>query len=263
MQSTSLVAVAETTTRLPDLVRSAASKLARAETAAEVLEAKEAASLAYDAAKRAGRLQRAKRAHDDVIAAVYRAQADALEIESAAKRRLADEYDAAQERGEVNRHGGDRKTDDFKLENVKLEGFKPHELHEARQLRDAEIADPGITRRSLDSKLDAGEEPTKAALREAVLEAASVGLSGKRPAAPSRKNPHYQPDAKWDAMLAVSAGCRDMMDRVRDLTPDFILSGFVDDGQRQRNLASIRECRDFLTLILEAADADGKAHLVS
>ncbi|MEY9532152.1 hypothetical protein [Sinorhizobium fredii] len=35
------------------------------------------------------------------IAAAHRAQADALEIESTAKRRLADAYDAAQERGEV------------------------------------------------------------------------------------------------------------------------------------------------------------------
>lgn len=37
--------------------------------------------------------------HDEVISTGYRAQADALEIESMAKRRLADEYDAAQERG--------------------------------------------------------------------------------------------------------------------------------------------------------------------
>ena len=47
------------------------------------------------------RFQRAKAAHDDLIAATHRAQADALEIEALAKRRLADEYDAAQERGEV------------------------------------------------------------------------------------------------------------------------------------------------------------------
>jgi hypothetical protein len=38
---------------------------------------------------------------DVLIAAVYRAQADALVIEAQAKRRLADEYDAAQARGEV------------------------------------------------------------------------------------------------------------------------------------------------------------------
>jgi len=39
--------------------------------------------------------------HDEIMAAVYRSQADALEIESLAKRRLADEYYAAQDRGEV------------------------------------------------------------------------------------------------------------------------------------------------------------------
>jgi hypothetical protein len=58
-----------------------------------------------DSAKRAARLARAKQAHHDLIGAVYRAQADALDIEAQAKRRLADEYDAAQERGEVAGHG--------------------------------------------------------------------------------------------------------------------------------------------------------------
>jgi hypothetical protein len=81
---------------LPALVRSAAQKLASAETSAEVLDAKEAATAAYDMAKVAGRLARAKQAHDELITAVYRAQADALDIECAAKRRLAVEYDAAQ-----------------------------------------------------------------------------------------------------------------------------------------------------------------------
>jgi hypothetical protein len=37
--------------------------------------------------------------------AVYHAQADALEIEVMAKRRLADEYDAAQDRGELRTNG--------------------------------------------------------------------------------------------------------------------------------------------------------------
>ncbi len=39
-------------------------------------------------------------------AAAYRAQADALDIEAQAKRRLADEYDAAQARGEVASSNG-------------------------------------------------------------------------------------------------------------------------------------------------------------
>ncbi len=90
---------------LPGLVDRAAMMLAGAKTAAEVLEAREAAGIAYDAAKRTARLSRAKAAHDDLLAAAHRAQADALVIEAAAKRRLADEYDAAQERGEVRKDG--------------------------------------------------------------------------------------------------------------------------------------------------------------
>ena len=86
---------------LPALVQKAARNLANAATSAEVLEAKELASVAYDAAKKASRMAKAKKAHDELIQAAHQAQADALLIESAAKRRLADEYDAAQERGEV------------------------------------------------------------------------------------------------------------------------------------------------------------------
>ena len=82
---------------LPVLIDKATAALSNARTSAEVLEAR----AAYDAAKSAWRMARAKRAHDDVLAAVYRTQADALPIEARAKVRLADEYDAAQERGEV------------------------------------------------------------------------------------------------------------------------------------------------------------------
>lgn len=40
-----------------------------------------------------------------IIAAVHRPQVDALDIEALAKRRLADEYDAAEERGDVAGRG--------------------------------------------------------------------------------------------------------------------------------------------------------------
>jgi methyl coenzyme M reductase alpha subunit len=46
-------------------------------------------------------------------AAAHRAQADALLIESRAKRCLADEYDAAQERGEIARQG--QRTELFQI----------------------------------------------------------------------------------------------------------------------------------------------------
>jgi hypothetical protein len=179
---------------LPQLVDHAAAALSNARTAAEVLEARELASFAYDTAKRAARLQRAKAAHDDLIAATHRAQADALEIEAQAKRRLAAEYDAAQERGEIARHGGGRK---FKVGDPNVEitaadlGLRRDEIHDARLLRDAEEAEPGIVRRTLDEKLARGEEPTRTALRKMVVDAALRGLRPQRK--PSRRNPLYVP----------------------------------------------------------------------
>lgn len=151
---------------LPGLIDRAATMLAGAKTAAEVLEAREAAGLAYDVAKRAARLKNAKAAHDDLVAAAHRAQADALEIEAAAKRRLADEYDAAQARGEVAGHGRS-KVEPANVTTAADLGLRRDQIHEARRLRDAEAADPGIVRRTLDQKLERGEEPTRSAVRRA------------------------------------------------------------------------------------------------
>lgn len=151
---------------LPGLIDRAASMLAGAKSAAEVLEAREYAGLAYDAAKRASRLSRAKSAHDDLIAAAHRAQADALEIEAAAKRRLADEYDAAQARGEVAGLGTNQHREEGVVVSNTL-GLRRDQIHDARLIRDAEQADPGIVRRTLNEKLERGEEPTRSAVRRA------------------------------------------------------------------------------------------------
>jgi hypothetical protein len=152
---------------LPALVRRAADTLASATTAAEVLEARRQASDAYDASKKAARFAKAKKAHDDVIAVVHRSQADALEIEAAAKRRLADEYDAAQERGEVAKPGTNQHqegvSDGNTLPSAAELGLTRKDIHDARAIRNAEAAEPGIVRATLDSLIEAGEEPTKAA----------------------------------------------------------------------------------------------------
>lgn len=157
----------ETAISLVGIVDRAATALAMARSAAEVLDARDLASIAYDAAKKAARLAKAKRAHDDLMGTALRAQADALEIQSEAKRRLADEYDAAQERGEVAGHGGDRKIN-VPDGNVETIGLTRKEIHEARIIRDAEKADPGIIRRVLDQALAEGVEPTKARVKKAV-----------------------------------------------------------------------------------------------
>lgn len=166
------VVVALTNTQsLPGLIDRAAAALVNARSSAEVLEARDMASLAYDAAKRAARLSKAKGAHDALIAAAHRAQADALEIEAKAKRRLADEYDAAQERGEVAGHGGNRKINvpDGNVEVAAADiGLSRKDIHEARLIRDAESADPGIVHRTLNDAIEAGEEPTRAKVKRAV-----------------------------------------------------------------------------------------------
>lgn len=156
---------------LPALIDRAVSALANARTAAEVLDARDLASVAYDAAKKAARLGKAKQAHDDLLAAAYRAQANAAEIEFRAKRRLADEYDAAQERGEVARIGDNLPSvpDGNSKATAADLGISRKEIHEARMIRDAEEASPGVVHRTVDEALEAGEEPTKAKIRRAVL----------------------------------------------------------------------------------------------
>jgi len=157
---------------LPSLVKEAAAALARATSAAEVLAARDMATATYDAAKRTARLQKAKAAHDELIAATYRVQADALEIESQAKRRLADEYDAAQERGEAAKKG---KPVNVPGQNIKATtaeiGVSRKDIHDARQVRDAIAKDPAIVREALDDILASGDEPTRAALKRAIAPA--------------------------------------------------------------------------------------------
>ena len=176
---------------LPSLIDRAASMLAGAKTAAEVLEAREVAGFAYDTAKRAARISRAKSAHDDLIAAAHRAQADALEIEAAAKRRLADEYDAAQARGEVMGRARSCVGDENAPATAADLGLRRDQIFEARQLRDAEASDPGLVRRTLDARLERGEEPSRTAMRKMIADAAMRGMRPQRK--PGRRNPLYVP----------------------------------------------------------------------
>lgn len=64
--------------------------------------------------------------------------------------RLAEEYDAAQDRGEVAGHGGARNIN-VSSGNVEATaadlGLARKDIHEARQIREAEEAHPGIRKR--------------------------------------------------------------------------------------------------------------------
>lgn len=183
---------------LPSLVDRAAKALAGARSSAEILEARDMASVAYDAAKKAARFATAKGAHDALIAAAHRAQADALEIEAGAKRRLADEYDAAQERGEVKGRGN------IPDGNVSLKdiGISAKAIHEARQIRDAEVEDPGIVRRVLNDALDAAEEPTRARIKY-VTERRKAERTKRRPKPDFNSVADTQHDRDLRALLGI------------------------------------------------------------
>ncbi|MER9937450.1 MT-A70 family methyltransferase [Mesorhizobium sp. M0088] len=189
--TTKEVVVATITGKLPGMIKDAARKLAMASTAAEILDARDAAKISYTTAQMAGRIAKAKGAHDQVVAAAHRAQADALEIEAAAKRRLADEYDGAQERGEIQKAGGNRKikipdgnNDPATAAEI---GIPSKEIHDARQIRDAIAANPTAVRDALDQILKEGDEPTRAALRKAIGPAAKYVRADEQTAKKERR----------------------------------------------------------------------------
>ena len=90
---------------LPGLLARTSQALAAATSAAEVLVAANAGDFAYGTAKAVGRFAEKKGAHDEVVAAAHKAQADALEIVTQAQVRLAKEWNEAQQRGEVGQEG--------------------------------------------------------------------------------------------------------------------------------------------------------------
>ena len=218
--STSLAVTVEPAA-LPALIDRAAAALTNARSAAEVLEARDMASFAYDTAKKAARLAKAKQAHDELVGAAYRAQADASEIEATAKRRIADEYDAAQERGEVAKRADgpsvrDHVPGENKIATTADIGLSRKDIHEARILRDAEEAEPGIVRRALDEAIEAGEEPTRTRVMRAALKASKrkPKTRGKRFEAPKET----QHDRDLRALLGVwESSCESARRAILDL----------------------------------------------
>ncbi len=228
----SKAAVASDRGSLPWLVRRAANALAGATTAAEVLDARDKATAAYDEAKRAARLASAKSAHDDIIAAAYKAQGDALEIESLAKSRLADEFDAAQACGEVAQRG--RRSDlgrDGQVPTTAEIGLNGKAVYEARRIRDVIKRSPSALRQAIDVRIARGDEPSRAYLRREVFNLGA--LAGSRREEQRRASSLYWVNGKpveamsWaDLSRAIARGKRELavLERiaghVANATPD-------------------------------------------
>ena len=172
---------------LPALIDRAASALASAKSSAEVLEARDYARVAYDAAKSAGRLAKAKNAHDRLLAEVYRMQGNALLIEARAKMRLAEEYDAAQDRGEVRKAGNSSNAEE--LTSAADIGLSHKDIFNSRKLADAEKQSPGIVQKAIDDMLERNFEPTKAGLEKYI--------DARYKPAPTNKPRLMDPKALW------------------------------------------------------------------
>jgi hypothetical protein len=183
-----------TANSLTGMIATAAAALARATTAAEVFDVIQHTTAIYDAAKSTARLEKARDAHAEIIAACHKAQADALEIEAAAQCRLADEYDAAQARGEIATHSfGNPQIvpvrNDLPLTAAEV-GLSGKIVHEARRVRDAERENPGVVRKTLDEQLRRGEAPTRADVKRAIRpEPVVVSAPPKPPVAPGAVRP--------------------------------------------------------------------------
>jgi hypothetical protein len=157
-----------------------------------VLEARDKANAVYDMTKTTARLAKAKAAHDELIAVAYRTQADALVITSEANARFADEYDAAQARGDVatskdnlRKGGKSPDPDNSRIGKATQEdmGIDSNDLSDACEVRDAEKKSPGIVKKTVKKALEEGREPTKAEVKRAVKEALGKSTSPARDAA--------------------------------------------------------------------------------
>lgn len=200
------------TATLPVLIERASRALLDAKTSAEVLEARDMARVAYDAAKSSGRYAKGKAAYDEVMQAVRVTQGRAQEIATRAEMRFIEEYDSAKERGEVASvgnpsivsGGNDRPTAaDLNITRK--------ETHQARKLLDAEKASPGKTKAAIDDIVARGEEPTRAKIQREVVEKPVAPKEIAKPAVDPerRKLAKLTPDALIDEVLGLRADLAD------------------------------------------------------
>ncbi|WP_205908197.1 hypothetical protein [Rhizobium wuzhouense] len=124
-------------------------------------------SAAYAQAKAAGGYASRVKVSRDLIDKAKRMQADALKIESICYCRMADAVDEAQAKGAISKGGRPKTISDdkgFRLEDV---GLDSQRLHAARQIRDAERAEPGFIDRVVEARIEEGLDPSRASVKNA------------------------------------------------------------------------------------------------
>lgn len=100
-------------------------------------------------------------------------------------------------------------------------------------------------------RLHAGHEPTKAAVRQAVIQAVSHPPRRRRV---SRANPIHEPNPAFDAANRVIGGCTTITETLEAKGDQFVIQGFLDAAMRARSIAKFTAARDALNNLLETID---------
>lgn len=211
------------TATLPILIDRASRALLDAKTSAEVLEARDMARVAYDAAKSSGRYAKGKEAYDDVVGAARAAMGRAQDIMIRAEMRFVEEYDSAKDRGELASVGKPVIVPDGNNKPTTAEvGINRKEVHQARKLLEAEKASPGKVKGTIDGIVARGEEPTRAKVQREVVEKPAKPMKEQASTVDPerRKLEKLTPDALIDEVLGLRADLADAKANVTKLTEE-------------------------------------------
>ncbi|MCM2472134.1 hypothetical protein HGO38_01415 [Rhizobium sp. CG5] len=207
----------------------------------------------YEQAKAAALAATKVKASRKLIDKARRMQADALKIESLCYVAMADVVDEAQAKGQIARRGRPKNISDENVFTFEDVGLDPGHLHQARQLRNAERAEPGFIERAVEARIDEGFEPSRASLKQAAGHAIGTKSATKE----DRGDDLYEtPIEAMRTLLALesfsaavkepSVGRGAILRPLEDAGYDVVISDLVDRGTATRH----GECHavgDFLT----------------
>ena len=90
-------------------------------------------------------------------------------------------------------------------------------------------------------------------LRAAILEAVEIAV--RRGPRKARRTPLDKPTPAYDRMLGIASDCRRVAAVAQAHPLEDILAGCLNENQRTRTIAAMRECRDALAALLSDANA--------
>lgn len=239
---------------LDAILASARTMLDQATSAAQILDARERAQIAADIAKR---MTQAKHAHEDVTNRAKALQGDAVALIAWADTRLADEYTAAQERGEVvGPHDGAKKrvAAGDPIATIADIGLSKQQMHNARIIRDAVKDDPEVIPKTIRQILSTGQQASLRGLVEAIKEAkenAPKSLKNKNPF----RSPDYVKHPFADALLNVSGPCEELARHLAKYSAEDILSAMKPGLFETITLRNLRDGHAALNRFMEIVNA--------